>query len=205
MGGLDCLTSRQGARWLNGHSWNFTCFLTQYCDKSFPYMFVFNLHCHSQVFPRQRVCCCRYHCSADRALVIYSCCALLLFRKHLSLNKFCGQADSGSKALLLHTSLCVCIRYSLQSTQPLQLFFPCTLFLMHSSPPVLPSPSQAFVPLFLEKRNHHSHLELKRYFCNAGMFTLFIARSHHANHGDAGGSKGKPKHSAYVTGILFHR
>lgn len=53
LGRLDCLTSRWGARWLNRHSWNFTCFLTQYCDKSFPYMFVFNLHCHSQVFPRQ--------------------------------------------------------------------------------------------------------------------------------------------------------
>lgn len=99
-------------------------------------------HCCSQVFPRQGACCCWYHCSADRGLLIYSLCTRLLFRKHHSLNKFCGQADSGSKTLLLHGSVCVC--YSLESALPLWRAFPCILLLMPFSPPVLPSPSQNY-------------------------------------------------------------
>ena len=75
---------------------------------------------------------------------------------------------------------------------------------MHFSPPVLPSPSQTSVVSFPEKSNH-SRLELKRYVSNSGIFTLLIAKSHYENHEDVGGSEGKPKHNADVTGILYHR
>lgn len=75
---------------------------------------------------------------------------------------------------------------------------------MHFSPLVLPSPSQISVPSFPEKSNN-LHLELKRYISNFGIFTLFIVKSHYENHGDVGGSEGKPKHNADVTVILYHR
>lgn len=161
-------------------------------------------HCCSGVFPRQGVCRCWYHCSADRGLVIYSLWARLLFHKYQSLNKFCGRADPGSKTLLLHACVYLWFCYSLQSALPLWSSFPYTLFLIHFSPPVLPSASQTSVVSFPEKSTH-SHLELEKYVSNSSIFTLLIAKSHYENHEDVGGSDGKPKHNDDVTGILYHR
>lgn len=79
-GRLEGLVSRQGARQLNRNNWNFMCFLTQYCDKSFPCLFMSHLHGLPVLplgFPRMGWVLLLVPRSADRRLVLYSLCACL--------------------------------------------------------------------------------------------------------------------------------
>lgn len=77
-GRLEGLVSIQGARQLNRHNWNFMCFLTQHCDKSFPCLFMSKLPgvpVLPLAFPRMGWVLLLVPPGAGRGLVLYSLCA----------------------------------------------------------------------------------------------------------------------------------
>lgn len=156
-GRLEGLASRQGARQLNGHNWNSTCFLTQYCDKSLPCLFMSDLHGLPVLptgFPRTGWVLLLIAHSAGRGLVLHSLCACLSQGSVTELVRWSGWFR---KQNIATTGICLCLRLAQPWGNSTSLIFSSLHLIFNAFFTSCPAPSLSKPLLFYFWRNSINH------------------------------------------------